>query len=81
MPIKLLRWVANKLLIVLIIMLLLSVVMVVLFRWVNPPTSAIMLQHWISAATKYLTKSIQKRTNLALIYSHRQRKSHDETMV
>jgi len=33
------------------------------------------------AATKYLTKSIQKRTNLALIYSHRQRKSHDETMV
>jgi hypothetical protein len=33
------------------------------------------------SATKYLTKSIQKRTNLALIYSHRQRKSHAETMV
>lgn len=49
MPIKLLRWVANKLLIIFTTMLLLSVVVVGLLRWVNPPLSAIMAQHWISA--------------------------------
>jgi monofunctional glycosyltransferase len=34
-----------------------SVLLVVLFRWVNPPLSAVMMTHWVSAAFESGTKS------------------------